>query len=74
MDMKLKEELKGLGLRLVPDKKRAYKILNKDGELVSDFDFKNVRNNEDFYYIYRVDKETAKKIGELLNEWQKVQI
>lgn len=70
--MKIEEELNGLGLCLVPDEKRAYKILNKDGKVVSNFDFKNLSNNEDFYYIYRVDKETAKKIGELLNEWQEV--
>ncbi len=70
--MKIEEELNGLGLYLVPDKKRAYKILNKDGKTVSNFDFKNLSNNKDFYYIYRIDKETAKKIGELLNEWQEV--
>ena len=67
--MKIEEELKGLGLCLVSDNEKGYKILNKDKEVVSDFNFKNPNNNGGFYHLYKINKEEAENLGKLIYEW-----
>lgn len=67
--MTLKQELSKLGLNLVHDDTKGYKILNSNGDTVTNYNFK--RKYEDFetYNIFKVDDDTAKKIGELIYEW-----
>lgn len=67
--MTLKQELSKLGLDLICDKTKGYKILNSKGQAVTNYNFK--RKYEDFetYNVFKVDDDTARKIGELIYEW-----
>lgn len=69
--MTLKKELSKLGFNLVYDKNKGYKILDSNGQNVTDYNFK--RKYEDFetYNVFKVDDDTAKKIGELIYEYNK---
>ena len=69
--MTLKKELSKLGFDLVHDNIRGYKILNSSGESITNYNFK--RKYEDFetYNVFKVDDDTAKKIGELIYEYNK---
>lgn len=69
--MTLKQELSKLGLDLVYDKIKGYKILNSKGQAVTNYNFK--RKYEDFetYNVFKVDDDTAKKIGEIIYEYNK---
>lgn len=72
--MTLKQELSKLGFNLIHDNIKGYKILDSKGQAVTDYNFK--RKYEDFetYNIFKVDDEMAKKIGELIFEWNKGKI
>lgn len=67
--MTLKQELSKLGFDLVHDNIKGYKILDRKGQAVTDYNFK--RKYEDFetYNVFKVDDDTAKKIGELIYEY-----
>lgn len=69
--MTLKQELSKLGLDLVHDKIKGYKIKDSKGQSVTDYNFK--RKYEDFetYNVFKVDDDTARKIGELIYEYNK---
>lgn len=69
--MSLKQELSKLGFNLVHDNIKGYKILDRKGQNVTDYNFK--RKHEDFetYNVFKVDDDTAKKIGELIYEYNK---
>lgn len=69
--MTLKQELSKLGLDLVHDKIKGYKIIDSKGQSVTDYNFK--RKYEDFetYNVFKVDDDTARKIGELIYEYNK---
>lgn len=67
--MTLKQELSKLGLDLVHDKIKGYKILNSKGQNVTDYNFKRKYKDFETYNVFKVDDNTAKKIGELIYEW-----
>lgn len=69
--MTLKRELSKLGFYLVDDNIRGYKILNSNGESVTDYNFKRIYEDFETYNIFKVDDDMAEKIGELIYEWNK---